>query len=71
MESNSQGRKKHMVEGTVQKIARTEEVVEDVVKEARPDLARVAEAEAKLKGAGRRKDAGKGLFAMIANMFKK
>ena len=66
MESNSQGRKKHMVEGTVQKIARTEEVVEDTVKEARAELAKTAEASA-LKGAGRKKS----FFAMIAEIFKK
>ncbi|MBR2545848.1 MAG: hypothetical protein IKE93_06770 [Erysipelotrichaceae bacterium] len=63
MESNSQGRKKHMVEGTVQKIARTDEVVKDV----REDLVNAADAGAKLKGAGRKK----GFFAMIADLFKK
>ena len=67
MESNSQGRKKHMVEGNVQKIERSAEVVEDVVKEARTELAQTAEAAAKMKGAGR----NKGLLARIADFFKK
>ena len=63
METNSQGRKKHMVEGTVQKIARTDEVV----REAREDLVNAADAGAKLKGAGRKK----GFFAMNADIFRK
>lgn len=67
MESNSQGRKKHMVEGNVQKIVRTEEVVEEAVKDARTELATTAQASAKMKGAGRKK----GFFAKIADLFKK
>ena len=58
MESNSQGRKKHMVNGTVQKIARTEEKVEEAAKEAR----------AELKSA---KENSKCIFAKIADLFKK
>ena len=67
MESNSQGRKKHMVEGNVQKIVRTEEVVEEAVKDARTELATTAQASAKMKGAGR----NKGFLAKIADLFKK
>ena len=67
MESNSQGRKKHMVEGNVQKIVRTEEVVEETVKDARAELATTAQASAKMKGAGRKK----GFLAKIADLFKK
>lgn len=58
MESNSQGRKKHLVEGTVQKIARTEEKVEEAVKDARAEL--------KAK-----KEGSKCIFAKIADIFKK
>ena len=67
MESNSQGRKKHMVEGNVQKIVRTEEVVEEAVKDARAELATTAQASAKMKGAGRKK----GFLDKIADLFKK
>jgi hypothetical protein len=57
MESNSQGRKKHMVEGTVQKIARTEEKVEEAAKEAKAELKSAKES--------------KCIFAKIADLFKK
>ena len=64
MESNSHGRKKHMVEGTVKTITRTGEIVEDAVEEVREDLRETVEA-------AKEKKESKGFFARIADLFRK
>ncbi|MBR0137649.1 MAG: hypothetical protein IJM15_04500 [Erysipelotrichaceae bacterium] len=77
MENNTSGRKKHLVEGTVETITRGEEVLGEAVEDAKETLGQVAEtvretvSEA-VNGAGRAQATKKkGFFAKILEAFKK
>ena len=73
MEKNTTGRKKHLVEGTVETITRGEEVLGEAVEDAKETLGQVAETvKETVSGAGRKQATKKkGFFAKILESFKK